>query len=514
MKITERHVKIFSAVLFAIAIALFVYQSFIDTSGHPTSNQKRLLGREESSSLVGTEPGDKQFNSSPEKQLDTELINEKFKGDLDQMKQRKIIRALVVYSKTDFFFVKGGMKGIQVELLHEYEKFLNRGVMSAEKRVRIIYIPVTFDNLLPALNSGKGDIAADFLTITPEREKQVCFISNRKMPVTELVVSHKSVIGLNTIEDLAGRAVYILKGSSYIEHLGELNTYFKNNNLSVMKIEESDFRLAEEDILELVNSGTIPITVVDDYRARLWSGLFPNLQVNERLKVVEGNYTGWAVRKENQQLEKSLNAFVQKVGKGSLLGNILFKRYYTDVRWIKNPLSTRELRKLEQLITLFKKYGEQYNIDYLALLAQAYQESSLDHSKKSPRGAIGIMQLLPSTASDPHINIHRIDLLENNIHAGTKYLSFIRDRYYSDPAISREDRLAFSWAAYNAGPAKVRRMRAEAKRMGLNRDKWFSHVEVSAGKIVGRETVQYVSNIYKYYIAYKLSSNRKNVKPR
>jgi membrane-bound lytic murein transglycosylase MltF len=513
MKITERHAKVFTIAMFVIAAGLLVYLPFIGIGKQFTNTKKQPLSNKGPSSLQGTELANKPLKDDPEQMIDTERVNKLFKGDLEQMKQRKIIRALVVYSKTDFFFIKGGMKGIQVELLQEYEKFLNQGVKSAENRVRIIYIPVTFDDLLPALNSGKGDIAADFLTITPERKKHFSFASGRKMPVSELVISNKSVTGLNTIKDLAGRSVYVLKGSSYVEHLEQLNKYFKKNNLSAIKIEEADAHLLSEDIMELVNSGTIQLTVVDDYRARLWAGIFPNLQVNEKLKVAEGNYTGWAMRKENRQLAKSLNAFVQKVDKGTLLGNILFKRYYTDVRWIKNPVSKRELRKLEQCITLLKKYGKQYSFDYLALLAQAYQESGLDHSKKSPRGAIGIMQLLPSTASDPNINIHNIDKLENNIHAGTKYLTFVRDRYYSDPAISLENRLAFSWAAYNAGPEKVRRMRAETKRMGLDQDKWFSHVEVAAGKIVGRETVQYVANVYKYYIAYKLSSNKKSMNP-
>jgi membrane-bound lytic murein transglycosylase MltF len=505
MKIAERHVKVFTIVMFVIAIGLFIYLPFIGITKQVTNTTKQLLSTEESSPLSNTKQVDKPSKDELEQMIDTAWINKLFKGDLGQMKHRKIIRALVVYSKTDFFFIKGGMKGIQVELLQEYEKYLNQGVKSAEKKVRIIYIPVTFDNLLPALNSGKGDIAADFLTITPERKKQVSFASVMKMPVSELVVSNKSVTGLNTIEDLAGRTIYVLKGSSYVEHLEQLNKHFKKNNLSAIKIEETDAHLLSEDIMELVNSGTIQLTVVDDYRARLWAGIFPNLQVNEKLKVAKGNYTGWAMRKKNQQLVKSLNDFVKKVEKGTLLGNILFKRYYTDVRWIKNPVSKRELRKLERFITLFKKYGKQYSFDYLALLAQAYQESGLDHSKKSPRGAIGIMQLLPGTSSDPNINIPNIDKLENNIHAGTKYITFVRDRYYSDLAISTHDRFAFSWAAYNAGPAKVCRMRAETKRMGLDPNKWFSNVEVAAGKIVGRETVQYVANIYKYYIAYKLT---------
>jgi len=115
-----------------------------------------------------------------------EWVNKPFKGDLDEMKQRKIIRALVVYSKTDFFFTKGGMNGVQVEHLDKYEKFLNQGVQREEKKIRIVYIPVAFDNLLPALNSGKGDIAAAFLTITPERSKQFSFITGSKMPVSEM----------------------------------------------------------------------------------------------------------------------------------------------------------------------------------------------------------------------------------------------------------------------------------------------------------------------------------------
>ena len=122
------------------------------------------------------------------------------------------------------------------------------------------------------------------------------------------------------------------------------------------------------------------------------------------------------------------------------------------------------------------------------------------------RVAVGVMQLLPSTAADPNVNIRNIKNLENNIHAGAKYLAFIRDRYFSDAAINTENRLALSWAAYNAGPARVQKMRNKAEKMGLDPDILFSNVELAAGKITGRETVQYVANIYKYYVAYKLAS--------
>ena len=136
--------------------------------------------------------------------------------------------------------------------------------------------------------------------------------------------------------------------------------------------------------------------------------------------------------------------------------------------------------------------------------AMAYQESRLDHSMRSPRGAIGIMQILPSTAADPNVNIADITKLENNIHAGTKYLEFLRSRYFTDPDIDMLNRILFSFAAYNAGPARVAELRKEAEASKLDPNVWFDNVEIIAAKRIGRETVQYTSNIYKYYIAYSL----------
>ncbi len=153
---------------------------------------------------------------------------------------------------------------------------------------------------------------------------------------------------------------------------------------------------------------------------------------------------------------------------------------------------------------LFKKYGKKYGFDWLFLMAVAYQESGLDNRKRSPSGAIGIMQVRPATARDRNIRIKNIHLLENNIHAGTKYLAFLRDRYFSDPSLTERDRLRLTLAAYNAGPLKIRKARLTAKRMGLNPNRWFRNVEIAVLKTIGQETVRYVSNINKYYILYKL----------
>lgn len=428
-----------------------------------------------------------------------------YSEDFNALKKRKKIRALVNYSRTDFFFTKNGTpKGLQVDLLTEYEKQINKDIKNHSDHIRIQYIPTTFDRLIPDLLEGKGDIISAFLTLTPEREKKINFISGKRLSVQELLVSHKSITDIESVEDLSGRQLYVLKGSSYIEHLKELNRVFKEKKLAAIQIIEADSHLTAEDILELVNSGIVKLTIIDDFQAKIWANVLSDIRVIDSIAIKSGTHIGWGIRKNNPQLEESLNIFLKKVKKGTYLGNMLFKRYYKKDKWIKNPNVVKERKKLLSFLKIFKKYGEQYGFDSLALAAQAYQESQLIHKKKSHRGAVGIMQLLPSTAADKNINIPDISRVEDNIRAGAKYMAFLRDRYFSDEGIHAEDRLAFTWAAYNAGPAKVRKMRSLAKKMGLDANVWFSNVEVAAAKMVGRETVEYVSNIIKYYIAYSL----------
>ncbi|MCU7940639.1 MAG: transporter substrate-binding domain-containing protein [gamma proteobacterium symbiont of Bathyaustriella thionipta] len=416
----------------------------------------------------------------------------------------------MTYSRTNFFFTKKGTpKGLQVDLLTEYEKQINKGIKKESDKINILYIPTTFDRLIPDLLEGKGDIIATLMTITPEREKKIDFISGKAAEVQELLVSHKSITDIKSIDDLSGRQIYVLKGSSYVEHLQELNQILKEKNLKIIDIVEADPHLSTEDILELTNSGVVKLTVADGYIAKIWAKVLPDITIHDSIAIKKGTHVGWGIRKKSPELQKSLNIFLKKAKKGTYLGNMLFKRYFEKDKWIKNPNAKKERNKLLAFIELFKKYSAQYDFDSLAIAAQAYQESRLNHNIKSHRGAVGIMQLLPATAADKNVDIPDISSVENNIHAGVKYLAFLRDRYFTDPAINKRDQMALSWAAYNAGPAKVRKMRALAKKMKLDPNVWFSNVEVAAAKMIGRETVEYVSNILKYYIAYSLVQNQR-----
>ena len=141
-------------------------------------------------------------------------------------------------------------------------------------------------------------------------------------------------------------------------------------------------------------------------------------------------------------------------------------------------------------------------MDWMLMAAQGYQESRLDQAARSQVGAIGVMQVMPDTART--LRVGDITQIEPNIHAGTKYIRQMIDRYYASEPMTELDKALFAFAAYNAGPTRIRRLRSEAAARGLDPNVWFNNVEQIASERIGRETVTYVSNIYKYYVAYLL----------
>jgi membrane-bound lytic murein transglycosylase MltF len=325
-----------------------------------------------------------------------------------------------------------------------------------------------------------------------------------------VVVANRQVQGLHTLEDLSGREIFVRPSSSYWGALEKLNHRFHDKGLPPVKIRKADESLETEDILEMVNAGAVPLTVADSQVALLWESVFDNLTVYEDLAIRTGGKIAWAVRKNNPELKASLNAFLKTHRKGTLLGNIYLRRYFENNKWIRNPFKKKVMERRERYRSLIKKYADMYAFDWLLILAQAYQESRLKHHTVSPFGAQGIMQVRPSTASDHNVDIREINQLENNIHAGVKYLAFLRDRYFSDEDVEEKDGIRFALAAYNAGPRNILRTRNRAEALGLDRNKWFRNVEIAALQQIGQEPVQYVSNINKYYLLFKF--NEKNEK--
>jgi membrane-bound lytic murein transglycosylase MltF len=214
------------------------------------------------------------------------------------------------------------------------------------------------------------------------------------------------------------------------------------------------------------------------------------------------------MRKDNPELKKLLDGFVETHGEGTSFGGTLLRRYLKSAKWARNSTSAAEMSRFATYVGYFKKYAAEYNFDYLMIVAQGYQESRLDQSRKSKRGAVGIMQVIPKYAAAPPINVQDVNRADRNILAAVRMLNNIVTTYFDDPDLDEVNKTLFTFAAYNAGPGRVARLRKKARRDGLNPNKWFGNVELEVAEEVGEETVLYVDNIYKYYIAYKLASER------
>jgi membrane-bound lytic murein transglycosylase MltF len=430
-------------------------------------------------------------------------VLEPWTGDFDEMVERRLIRALVVYSKTFYFLDGAEQKGVAYEALKLFEEMINKKLGTGHLKIHVLVIPVSRDRLIPALAEGRGDIAASNLTITEERLKLVDFSDPVLTGVSEVVVSGTSSPTLTTLEDLSGKEIVVRVSSSYHESLRLLNAIFARRSIAPIKLTPAQEYLEDEDLLEMVNAGLIPMVVVDSHKAEFWAQIFENITVHPDIAVATSNEIAWAFRKDSPKLAEAVNAFVKENKIGTLMGNIIFKRYLRNTSYVKKSLSSNEMKKFQATVNFFQKYAAMYDFDWLMLAALGYQESRLDQSVRSAAGAIGVMQLLPSTAADKNVGIPNIEDLENNIHAGTKYLRFIRDRYFENEDMGSLDKTLFTFASYNAGPARVAGLRKKASAMGLDPNLWFQNVEVVAAKEIGRETVQYVSNIAKYHVAYK-----------
>jgi membrane-bound lytic murein transglycosylase MltF len=431
-----------------------------------------------------------------------DYTRQKFTGDLDGMIQRRLIRVLVAYSKTHYFVDRGTQGGLTYEFGRLFEEDLNKKLKKKHIRVDVVFVPVARNQFIPALLEGRGDIATANLTITPERLKQVDFADPWYKNVSEIVVTAPGVDRISSVQELSGKEVYIRKSASYYESIQKLNADLRKAGKSLVKVIVAPEELESEDILEMINAGLVKMTIMDRHIAEFWKQIFTNIVLYPDVVLRSGGQLAPMIRKNSPKLKAELNKFLGRYPEGSRTFNILAKKYLKNIKFVKNATSKDEIAKFEATVRFFRKYGDQYKMDYLLIMAQGYQESKLDQSVRSPSGAIGVMQVLPATGNELKVgDIHKI---EPNIHAGVKYIRFMMDQYYADEPMDSLNKMLFTFASYNAGPGRIAQLRKEAARRGLDPNKWFNNVEVIAAEKIGRETVQYVSNIYKYYLAYKM----------
>jgi membrane-bound lytic murein transglycosylase MltF len=425
--------------------------------------------------------------------------------DLEGMLKRRTIRALVVMNPIGFFYANGHPMGAIYEAMRDFQTFVNQKFKTGTLNVQVTFIPVRPDQLEAALTEGVGDLISNGVVVTEERQQRVAFTVPIEKDVRQMVVTGPNFGRVSNLEDLGGKQVYVNSLSVNYQSLQQINDKLQKTGKRTIEIKAADRNLIDDDLLQMVNAGLLPATVTTASRAKLWSQVLPNLRAYPDVIVASGQQTAWVVRKNNPQFKQLLDEFLTPRVVGTSFGNTLLRRYLQNTKWIKNSTSLEEMKKFDALRTIFEQYATQYDFDYLMLMALGYQESLLDQRKRNPSGAVGIMQVIPKYAAASPINVANVNAVAGNIQAGVKMLRNIEDQYFNDPNIDQLDKTLLVFASYNAGPTRISKLRGQARAQGLDPNKWFENVELMVAQTVGQETVTYVGNVYKYYIAYKLA---------
>lgn len=431
-------------------------------------------------------------------------------GDFNIMLKHRIIRILVPYSRTLFFNDHGREYGFSAEAGRDFELFLNRKYKKKLQSIpfTIVFIPTPRDKLISGVVQGLGDIAAGNLTVTEDRKRQADFFSPMKeLMVAEIVLTKKGD-SITNVEQLSGKTIYVRKSSSYYTSLQLLNKKLSGKGKEPARLVIVSENLEDEDLMEMLNAGIFSYIVVDDWKAKMWVQVLPNIQLNEKAALHSGGQIGWAYRKKSPLLTAELQDFYTHYVEAHGLIPYRFKKYNELIKVLQDPTKSDKEKRFREIIKLLEKYGDQYGFDPLMLAALGFQESKLNQKLRSPVGAIGVMQLMPKTGAS--MKVGNITITEPNIHAGTKYMHTLMTTYFGDAHFDEFNKSVFAFASYNAGPNRIARLRKIAAERGLNPDVWLNNVEIVASEEIGSETTTYVRNIVKYYYSYKLISQLGN----
>ena len=424
------------------------------------------------------------------------------RGDMPRIEERGFIRMAIAPDPLMIAFDGRRAIGVAMDLATELEKFLaERGLESATPPV-VVPVPRPREVIAETVVEGRSDFAP--LHTDNGHDEGLSFTVPLLTDVNYLPVLGPAAPDVDTLDALAEVPLYVSEDSRYANSLERLNAEREEAGKEPLDIRFVDRRLDDYDLMEMAEVGLIPGTVMASHKAEFWDDIYTSVEVHEDLALTEDGRIAWAVRTTNPELLDALNGFAETVGQGTLVGNVVLKKYLSDTEWIEDISTEASQAKLADVQPLIEEYSQRYEFEPDLVLAQAYQESGLDQSKVSHAGAVGVMQVMPATAADPVVNLPDVSDIESNVHAGVKYLRWLRDTYYSDPQIEPLDQTLLSFAAYNAGPGGVQRAQAKAREMGLDPNVWFENVEIAITKAVSREPAIYVRNIFKYFVAHRL----------
>jgi membrane-bound lytic murein transglycosylase F len=420
-------------------------------------------------------------------------------GDLAEIRERRVLRVLLRNNAASYFLYRGELKGFEYELAKAFAK---------AKRLRLeVIVPDSHAELIEWLKEGRGDIAAGFLEANETLADQgIAYSRPYHYAPRHLVVHADSTIA--DVADLEGRKVTVRRSSPYWKDLLDL----KRDGVS-FQIDAAPEDVETEELIQQVAHGELEATVADGHLLDI--ELAREVGVKSAFTISEQRPHSVAVRADNPELLAALDEFI-KVQYRGVTYNVLYRKYFTNHRTIRDLAAGRvdsgAADGLSPYDEITRRYAERYGFDWRLITAQMFQESRFDPQAESFAGARGLLQVMPRTAK--FMGFERLDQPEQNIHAGIKYLDWVRNRFES--SLPFDERLWFTLAAYNAGHGHVQDARRLARQKGWDGDRWFENTEKAmlllskkkyAGKarhgyVRGIEPVSYVRNIRQIYRAY------------
>ena len=418
--------------------------------------------------------------------------------DLQQIRSTKVLRVLVNQSRNSSGEIKGEPVGIEYYRLRGLEHYLNARAGDGQQ-ISLKIIPRAKEQLLGALQRGEGDLAAPGELLDPALTGGV----NSSAPVLDqvplLLVGRKGERSYTRAEQLSGRTVALTSASAAGAVIQQLNQQLALRKRAPIKIEWVDATLAVEDVLEMVQAGIYPLTMVERPIAQRWARVMPNLRLDTRVQLGQAQAMRWYVRRDATMLLATVDRFLQGYHAPENQ-DAAFERIYRRQYRVHNPLAGKDRQRLNSLRPVLQKHAEAQQIDWLNLAALAFKESTLNPAARGSGGAHGLMQITPSAAQ--RVGVSDTGSVDGNVQASARYLALIRRKFFASPQINERERMAFVLAAYNLGPERVQAMRAEARKRGLNGNQWFFQTERIAMEQVGMGPVNFVNSVNKYFLAF------------
>ena len=418
-------------------------------------------------------------------------------GDWPEIEKRKTLTMITRNSPDSYFMWRGELMGYEYDLVKRF---------AMDNKLYLDVVVADGQDMIDMLLAGEGDLVASSQAKLESRRARGVEFTRSYNVVDEVLIGRKG-LEITAIDQLSGHTIMVEHGSSYLKRLKAL----QKDGADFKLLLPADLEIEDEtDIMRLVAEGLVDFTVVDDHLAARELLDQPDLVAYFPIASSVGH--GWAVRKDNEELLNKLNLYIKKHYRG-LFFNVTWQKYFDSERGRylgRDPML--DVGQLSPYDVYVKPTAKANDFDWRMIVAQMYQESRFNPNAKSHVGAMGLMQVLPRTASQ--YDVENLLDPESSIKVGVEYLGWVRERFPKQ--VEPAERTFFALAGYNAGHGHVNDARRLAAQKGWDRNRWFGHVEQAMlllsqrkysrkaryGYVRGKEPVEYVRQIQRRYLGY------------